>query len=149
MRSLKLLLLLLRAMARAQQRWAVLPPKLLASDGAEGDRFGSSVAVSDTFAVVGAKKDQLGSEIGSNIGSGSAYIYEQQPDGAWQEVQKLVASTPGADDSFGRSVSISGMIAVIGAFNVVMTIRSVGHQAQQLDYPTGSEANEPAVPAAE
>ena len=39
--------------------------------------------------------------------------------------------------------------AVIGAFNVVMTIRSVGHQAQQLDYPTGSEANEPAVPAAE
>tara|TARA_R110002074_G_scaffold157184_2_gene313916 strand:- start:3027 stop:4679 length:1653 start_codon:yes stop_codon:yes gene_type:complete len=39
--------------------------------------------------------------------------------------------------------------AVIGAFNVVMTIRSAGHQAPQLDYPTGSEANEPAVPAAE
>ena len=41
MRWLKLLLpLLLCAAARAQQRWADVPPKLVASDGAADDRFG-------------------------------------------------------------------------------------------------------------
>ncbi len=44
MRALKLLMMMLQA-ARAQQRWAELPPKLVASDGAANDRFGLSVAL--------------------------------------------------------------------------------------------------------
>ena len=34
-------------------------------------------------------------------------------------------------------------------YNVLMTIRWVPYQAAKLDYPTESEASEPAVPAAE
>ncbi|WP_439957690.1 cytochrome-c oxidase, cbb3-type subunit I [Paracoccus albicereus] len=49
--------------------------------------------------------------------------------------------------AIGGSMFLAG--AVIGAFNVVMTIRNVSHAAPQRDYPTESEANEPAVPAAE
>jgi FG-GAP repeat len=45
--------------------------KLLASDRAEGDYFGSSVAISGDTVVVGAFMDN----VGTNIGQGSAYIY--------------------------------------------------------------------------
>jgi cytochrome c oxidase cbb3-type subunit 1 len=49
--------------------------------------------------------------------------------------------------TIGGAMFLAG--AVIGAFNVVMTIRNVSHETPQLDYPTESEANEPAVPATE
>ncbi len=39
--------------------------------------------------------------------------------------------------------------ACIGFWNVVMTIRHVPHEAEELDDPTSSEATEPAVPVAE
>ena len=106
MRALKLLMMMLQA-ARAQQRWAELPPKLGASDGAAYDYFGSSVAVSGAVAVVGAYYD--------DSYSGSAYVFEQQDDGSWLEAQKLVASDAAAWDQFGWSVAVSGNVAVVGA----------------------------------
>src|SRR6266498_896683 len=45
--------------------------KLIASDGAAGDFFGSSVAVSAGTIVVGAQAD----DIGGNVGQGSAYVF--------------------------------------------------------------------------
>ncbi|WP_299655754.1 cytochrome-c oxidase, cbb3-type subunit I [uncultured Jannaschia sp.] len=47
----------------------------------------------------------------------------------------------------GGSLFLVG--AILAAFNVVMTIRNVGYRAPQIDYPTASEAGEPAIPAAE
>ncbi|WCR12096.1 cytochrome-c oxidase, cbb3-type subunit I [Paracoccus stylophorae] len=47
--------------------------------------------------------------------------------------------------AFGGLLFLIG--AVIGLWNVVMTIRHVPRRTPELDYPTGSEANEPAVPA--
>ncbi|MHC4804602.1 MAG: FG-GAP repeat protein, partial [Planctomycetota bacterium] len=44
--------------------------KLLALDGASGDDFGASVAVSGSFAVVGAPEDD---DAGSS--SGAAYVF--------------------------------------------------------------------------
>ena len=107
MRALKLLMMMLQA-ARAQQRWAELPPRLGASDGAVNDRFGFSVAVSGAVAVVGACKDD-----DAGAYSGSAYVFEQQQDGSWLEVQKLVASDGAPGDQFGYSVAVSGAVAVV------------------------------------
>jgi len=45
--------------------------KLTASDGATGDNFGSSVAISGTTVVVGAQ----GVTVGSNIVQGAAYVF--------------------------------------------------------------------------
>ena len=101
MRPLKLMLMLLQA-ARAQQRWAELPPKLVASDGAAGDVFGASVAVSGAVAVVGAYWDD---DAGDK--SGSAYVFEQQQDGSWLEAHKLVASDAAVNAS---SSSVSGAL---------------------------------------
>jgi len=84
--------------------------KLVASDAAIGDNFGSSVGISGDFVVVGASgNDDAGSS------SGSAYIFEKDKDGpdAWGERAKLVASDAAMFDRFGTSVSISANLAAL------------------------------------
>ena len=84
--------------------------KLTASDAAEGDVFGSSVSIDGDRAIIGANRndDDAGTD------AGSAYIFEF--DGTqWKETAILTASDAAANDNFGRSVSINGDRAIIGA----------------------------------
>lgn len=83
---------------------------LTASDGAVGDQFGRSVAVSGETVVVGAQKD----DIGTNLDQGSAYVFTRTGS-TWPEQAKLVSSDGGVSDLFGVSVATSGGTAVIGA----------------------------------
>ncbi|MBP46992.1 MAG: hypothetical protein CMH53_03555, partial [Myxococcales bacterium] len=85
--------------------------KLVAKNGAAGDDFGRSVAISGDRIVVGAYGDD---DKGSN--SGSAYVYERQKDGTWSQVSKLVAKDGAANDRFGASVSISSDRALVGTW---------------------------------
>ena len=87
----------------------VCPSTLVASDPAEGDEFGRSVALDGGVAVVGAWRDD------DNGGSsGSAYILRF--DGtAWVQEQKLLAADGEAQSYFGNSVAIEGLVAVVGA----------------------------------
>ena len=62
------------------------------------------------IALIGVPSDD---DNGSS--SGSAYVYEQQGDGTWQQTAKLTADDGASDDWFGWSVATSGGIAVIGA----------------------------------
>ncbi|MDJ1498094.1 malectin domain-containing carbohydrate-binding protein [Cytophagaceae bacterium DM2B3-1] len=84
--------------------------KLTASDGQAGDQFGYSVALSADTAVIGAYRDQ----VGSNRYQGSGYVFALN-NGSWQQVAKFTASDGTADDSFGSSVVIEGSTAIIGA----------------------------------
>ena len=86
----------------------------LASDGADGDNFGRSVAISGNAIVVGAHAD----DNGTNTDQGSVYIYERDQGGtnAWGEVKKLLASDGNYGDLFGNSVAISGNTVVVGAY---------------------------------
>ncbi|MCP4423582.1 MAG: hypothetical protein GY803_03725, partial [Chloroflexi bacterium] len=89
--------------------WAEIA-KLLASDGAAYDVFGSSIAVDGNTAVVGAYGDD-----DNGATSGSAYIFTY--DGAtWTQQAKPLASDGAADDRFGDSVAISGDTVVVGAY---------------------------------
>lgn len=83
--------------------------KLLASDGATGDFFGSAVALSGDVAIVGA--------FGDNGLQGAAYLFQRNTGGVnnWSEIKKLTASDGGANDSFGSAVAIRGDTVVIGA----------------------------------
>ena len=83
--------------------------KLLAADGAAGDRFGRSVSISGDFAIVGAPQDD-----DKGDGSGSAYIFKWNG-ASWVQQQKLLAADGAAGDRFGPSVSISGDLAIVGA----------------------------------
>ncbi len=84
--------------------------KLLPDDGASYDQFGTSVSISGDYAIVGAEGDD---DNGSY--SGSAYIFSQEGD-TWKQVAKLRADDGNSDDSFGKSVSISGDYAIVGAY---------------------------------
>jgi uncharacterized repeat protein (TIGR01451 family) len=82
---------------------------LTASDGASGDSFGQSVAISGDSAVIGAPYH--------NSHQGEAYVFVK-PAGGWvsgSEKALLTASDGTAGDYFGQSVAISGNTAVIGA----------------------------------
>jgi hypothetical protein len=84
--------------------------KLTASDAAAGDRFGNSVAISGSTALVGARLDDDAGE-----DSGSAYLYDFTDPNNIIET-KLTASDAAAFDQFGKFVAISGSTALVGAW---------------------------------
>ena len=81
--------------------------KLTASDGATGDRFGYSVAVSDNKIVVGAPTDTIGVTT-----TGSAYIYNLDGTGE----TKITPNDGGALDYYGSSVGIVTDKIFIGSY---------------------------------
>ncbi|MEL6741869.1 MAG: FG-GAP repeat protein, partial [Planctomycetota bacterium] len=81
--------------------------KLLPVDGAATDYFGSSVAIGGTTAVVGAHTDNDNGD-----DSGSAYLFDTA---TGQQTAKLLPADGAASDLFGRSATISGTTAVVGA----------------------------------
>ena len=89
--------------------WWIQPKKLTASDGEEFDRFGKSVSVSGDTALIGAYEND---DAGSN--SGSAYVFTRSGD-VWIQQQKLIAADAQEGDCFGRSVSVQGDTALVGA----------------------------------
>jgi hypothetical protein len=74
--------------------------KINASDGLGLDRFGYSVDISGTTAIVGADRTD-----GNGSASGSAYIYTLNA-GQWVEVGELTASDAAAGDQFGTAVAL-------------------------------------------
>ncbi len=84
--------------------------KLTAPDGAAGDNFGHTVAVSGSTAVVGAPYHV----IGSNQNQGAAYVFASSG-GTWTQQAELTASDGAANDQFGWSVAVSGNTALVGA----------------------------------
>ncbi len=90
--------------------------KLTASDRAEGDYFGYSVAISGNFAIVGAyQEDEDATGDNTSNDAGSVYFFKNDGNDNWTQVQKKVASNRGPGDYFGYSVAISGEYAAIGA----------------------------------
>ena len=83
--------------------------KLTATDGAAGDEFGYSVALSGDTAVIGAARDD---DNGND--SGSAYVFTRSGT-TWSQQAKLTTADGAAGDVFSISVALSGDTAVIGA----------------------------------
>ncbi len=88
--------------------------EVTAANGAAGDFFGNSVALSDngTTALVGADNKT----IGGNTGQGAAYVYTLAG-GTWSQTAELIAANGAASDNFGCSVALSstGATALVGA----------------------------------
>ncbi|MGB0135237.1 hypothetical protein [Dokdonella sp.] len=83
--------------------------KLTASDGAEGDQFGYSVATDGTAFLVGAPAANKG----SILHQGAAYVFKFDGN-QYAEDQKLTAEDGQEYDQFGQSVAIDGERAVVG-----------------------------------
>jgi len=82
--------------------------KLLPADGAAGDQFGNSVSISDDVVLVGANWDD-----DNGHQSGSAYLFGAS---TGLEHLKLLPLDGAIGDDFGCSVSISGDLALVGAY---------------------------------
>ena len=118
--------------------------KLTASDGAERDGFGQSVAVHGDTALVGARGD----DIGGKTNQGSAYLFAKPPAG-WAGVltenAKLSASDGDGFDLFGISVAMGGGTLLAGA--VAADRDDIGHLNQGAVYLFNLSELSPAKPA--
>ncbi len=93
---------------RTRDGWTQLQV-LQASDAHASQLFGSPVALSGRTLVVGAVLDDESGE-----DAGAAYVFTR--DGvAWQETQKLLPVTTGADTAFAADLAISGDVIAIAA----------------------------------
>ena len=107
--------------------------RLTASDGADGDKFGSAVAVDGGTAVVGAPQDD---DNGDN--SGSAYVFTRDPlSGKWSQPIKLTASDGDTSDEFGYSVAVHGDTIVVGAYQHDLDSESDAGAAYVFTRPDG------------
>ena len=78
--------------------------RVQANDGANGDFFGTSVALGDGLLVVGAT--------GANGEIGAAYVFDVA---TGNQLAKLTPNTGAQFDRFGWSVAVDNGIAVVGA----------------------------------
>jgi hypothetical protein len=81
-------------------------------DTSANDQFGSDVAISDTYAIVGASKedDADGTE------SGKAYIFNVSTGALVHTLDNPNEYGTSQNDRFGWSVAISGNYAIVGAY---------------------------------
>ncbi|MFZ0230523.1 MAG: choice-of-anchor D domain-containing protein, partial [Mycobacterium sp.] len=95
--------------AQSETTWSQ-QAELTSSDGATGDDFGTSVAISGSTLVAGAWTKT----VGSNQDQGAAYVFAQSGT-TWSQQAELTASDGAAQDFFGFAVAVSGSTAVVGA----------------------------------
>ena len=87
-----------------------LEEKLTKITSAAYDYFGSAVALSNNYALIGAPN--------RNSGQGAAYICPYQVLTGWQTCSTLTMTVPQAsDDGLGYAVSLDGGIAMVGAYS--------------------------------
>ncbi len=114
--------------------------KLTASDSADDDWFGVSVALDGNTAVIGAPGD----DDNGIIDSGSVYVFVKSS-GAWadgNETDKLTASDGEAQDNFGYSVAVDvDTLEVDGAEVEVATVAVGAYQHDPID--PDSDPNSP------
>ncbi len=82
---------------------------LLPSDTTAGTQFGSAVAISGEYALIGAYRED-----GAEPLTGAAYIFRRN-DSTWSQQIRLLTSDGGFGDRFGNAVSLDGDDAIIGA----------------------------------
>lgn len=91
--------------ARRDGAWLEVQ-KLVAGQGASGERFGNAVSLNSGRALIGA--------VGSEQSRGMAYIF-QEDDGVWYERQRLRSRDGVGFDLFGNAVSLADNQALVGA----------------------------------
>lgn len=84
-----------------------LQTKLVPSDAAAGDAFGSAVAIFGNTLVVGASRKTL-----TETGQGAAYIFTRTGT-SWTQTNRLSASDKRANDQFGAP----GDLPIVGDWN--------------------------------
>ncbi|MFT6717388.1 MAG: hypothetical protein ACJA0Q_002042, partial [Saprospiraceae bacterium] len=90
--------------------------KLVASDRAKMQYFGTDVAIYGNYAFIGASGENMNvAGADSLFFAGAVYVFKRNSSGTWQEVQKLVSSDRVAHQQFGVGLAAYGNTCIIGA----------------------------------
>jgi hypothetical protein len=81
--------------------------ELLADDGGAGDKFGHSVALDGTTALIGAD--------GNGNAQGAVYAFDATG-GMFAQSQKFLASNGAPSDQFGLPITLDGSAALVGSW---------------------------------
>jgi choice-of-anchor B domain-containing protein len=81
--------------------------RLALPDSIEGSQFGSSVALGDGIALVGAH--------GLNSNTGAVYLFRRSTDGTWTRAAEWTGSDVESDDRFGSTLALAGDHALVSA----------------------------------
>lgn len=84
--------------------------KLAVDDAAKNDKFGESVSIAGSSAVIGAN----GRDVDGMPDLGAAYVFGRSSSG-WTLKQELSPSDPNKGDNFGGSVAVDSGAAVVGS----------------------------------
>ena len=87
---------------------------IYADDRQYGDHFGSSVAMTESHAVIGAIYQDFGETVDDTVSqAGAAYVFSRGIVN-WTQVDKLTAVYRSPDANFGECVDISGTRIIVG-----------------------------------
>mgnify|MGYP001188613863 CR=1 FL=1 len=101
------------AYRRTATGWQLVQ-KLVPNDGVPFDLFGSSIAVSGDYALIGAPgRDDNGEN------SGTVYIFHRSS-GAWSQIDRLDPPEPVNADAFGAVIDLDGPHAIISLDNAAI-----------------------------
>ncbi len=104
--------------SRSTSGWSFVK-KLQASDAADFDFFGSSVAIAGNTIVVGVPSEDHNADgvAGNESTVGAAYVFERNRGGTnnWGQAKKLIASDDEGFDNFGHAVAIAADFIVVTA----------------------------------
>ncbi len=91
--------------------------KIVANDRSASSYFGFSVAISNSFIIVGAYTNSTDeNDENSKLFAGAAYIFAYQSEtSSWIQLQKIVSSDRNKRDYFGYAVAISDSFAIVSA----------------------------------
>lgn len=95
--------------------------KLTATDGAEEDGFGCSLAMQSDRLVIGA----AGANVNGKAYQGAAYVYALMGSD-WTQAAKLTADDGKDEDRFGNAVTIDNHTIIVGAFLADLTQENAG-----------------------
>ncbi|MCB9600333.1 MAG: hypothetical protein H6722_11585 [Sandaracinus sp.] len=84
--------------------------RLEADDASDTAWFGSTIAIRGDTAIVGAYRERCA----RGVDCGAAYVFERTA-GAWNQTQKLTASSRGLRARFGRAVALSDETMLVSA----------------------------------
>lgn len=96
--------------SRSGTSWQELQ-KLSAADGESNDKFGGSVFIKGSSAVIGANGD----DVVVSADKGSCYLFSVDQT-LWTQTQKFSGSDASTGDNFGGSVAIRNGAAVVGSY---------------------------------
>ncbi|QQX78103.1 T9SS type A sorting domain-containing protein [Aequorivita iocasae] len=81
--------------------------KIVSTNRESRAEYGTSVAITDNFAIVGASRE--------TIASGAAYVYSKDGQGTWGFLQRLAADDPNEGAEYGGGVAFSENFLVVAA----------------------------------